>query len=125
MLAVGDTLHERGNSRDTTAARVDGWIVDAVIPNQLLVMRSLPNPAMNAVRRDSLARVGDSTHVTSSLVMTMSDSVRAQATGSGAGAMKAAEKMMVAGSRLMTEMELNKLKSRIEGGPVVRPDSAR
>jgi uncharacterized protein YndB with AHSA1/START domain len=121
LLRVGDTVTERDRQADSTDALNMRWIVDTIVPNQLLVMRAKAQSRgnLNAVRRDSLAGVGDSTHVTSSLVLTFADSMQAS---SGAGA--TALRLMVAGMRIATEAELKMLKARLEGGRV-RPDSVR
>jgi uncharacterized protein YndB with AHSA1/START domain len=123
LLRVGDTIRERDRqASDSADALLVSWVVDTIVPNQLLVMRATQSGKgnLNGIRRDSVAGVGDSTHVTSSVVLTFPDSMQAPP-----AARATALKFMGAGMRLATEMELKALKARIEGGPAARPDSAR
>jgi hypothetical protein len=125
LLAVGDTLRERVRADSTTP--MDLWVVDSVVPNELLGMRTLSSAGAPfvAVRRDVLVAAGDSTQVTTRMEIVFSDSLRSRASGAGASMMGAATKMMAAGMRVMAEGDLKRLKERIEGRAVVRPDSAR
>lgn len=124
MLASGDTLFD--TVRDSSPGRM-AWIVDTVIANQLIAMRAV-NLASGQIlfrRRDSLTAVGDSTRVTSMASMWMMDSVAAGRARGGVsgGIMNAATRMGVAGLRVQVQQDLERLKRRIEGTPVARPDS--
>ena len=124
MLTIGDTLllQTRRDSQPRTA-----WVVDTVVPNSLVAMRMvvLERGGMTVYRRrDSLAAVGDSTNVTSTIVMAMMDSLNAAANQKGAvagGLIGMASTMGSAGARMQAETELKRLKLRIEGPPVSRP----
>jgi uncharacterized protein YndB with AHSA1/START domain len=121
ILRVGDTVRELDRQVDSTDALIVSWVVDTIVPNQLLVMRAKASGRgnLNGTRRDSVAQVGDSTYVTSSLAMMFADSAQA-----AMAARNSAMKLMVAGMRIVTEGELKVLKARIEAGPA-RPDSTR
>jgi uncharacterized protein YndB with AHSA1/START domain len=125
MLVVGDTLRERTRSDSTTP--LDLWVVDSVVPNQLLGMRTLYSAGVpfTAIRRDVLVAAGDSTQVTTTMEIVLSDTLRSQARGAAGSVMGAATKMMASGMRVASERDLKRLKDRIEGRAVVRPDSAQ
>jgi len=124
LLARGDTLIlvARRDSQPRTA-----WIVDTVIPNTLVAMRMvvLDRGMVVSRRRDSLAVNGDSTRVTSTIVMSILDSLSATEGQKGrvsGGIFDMASTMTAAGARIQAEQELKRLKLRIEGGsPVSRP----
>ena len=123
LLAAGDTmfLMTRSDSLPRTA-----WVVDSVVPNQLMVMHwvVLQNRMVLHRRRDSLSAAGDSTRVTSTIIATMTDSLqsaRSQANGVTGGLLDMASTMGSAGARIQAEQELRRLKLHIEGPPVSRP----
>jgi uncharacterized protein YndB with AHSA1/START domain len=123
MLAAGDTMFllTRNDSLPRTA-----WVVDSVVPNQLLVLHwiVLQNRMVLHRRRDSLSVAGDSTRVTSTIIATMTDSLQAargQASGVTGGLLDMASTMGSAGARIQAEQELKRLKLHIEGPPVSRP----
>jgi uncharacterized protein YndB with AHSA1/START domain len=123
-LVAGDTIFLTQVRRDSVAR--SAWIVDTVVPNQLIAMRwvILQNGMVVHRRRDSIAVAGDSTHVTSTISAAMMDSITAARTrtnGASGGLIEMASTMGTAGARIQAEQELRRLKLHIEGPPVSRP----
>lgn len=122
-LTRGDTIYLTQVRRDSVARTA--WVVDTVVPNQVLAMRwvALSNGTVLYRRRDSLAVAGDSTMVTSTIAPAMMDSLKARspASGVGGGMIEMAATMGTAGARIQAEQELRRLKLHIEGAPVSRP----
>ena len=123
MLAVGDSIFVQ-MGRDSVPS---AWIIDTIVPNRLIVSHWVM-PRNNLIlqrRRDSLAIVGDSTHVTGTIeASVMTDSLNAVRGRTGSvtgGLLDMASTMGQAGARMQAEQELRRLKHRIEGPPVVRP----
>lgn len=122
QLAAGDSIILRSN-RDTLGS---AWVIDTVLPGQLIAMRyvALPRGTVVFRRRDSVSTAADSTLVTSTVAFTMADSLanaQGQATGVTGGLLGMSATMGTAGARIQAEMELKRLKSHIEGPPVSRP----
>ena len=124
-LAMGDTIFLTQQRRDSVAR--SAWIVDTVVPNQLIAMRwiLLQNGMTVHRRRDSISVAGDSTLVTSTIVPAMIDSVaaaRSRANGASGGLIDMAATMGTAGARIQAEQELKRLKLHIEGvSPISKP----
>jgi uncharacterized protein YndB with AHSA1/START domain len=122
QIAAGDSIFVlmRGDSVARTV-----WVIDSVVPNSLVVMRwiALQGAMVVQRRRDSISVAGDSTRVISTVLSTMTDSLRARGqTGAvGGGFLDMASTLGNASARMQVEMELKRLKARIEGAPVVRP----
>jgi len=119
LMAVGDTIRvETGVG--LRGHQQFGWVVTDVTPGQLLVRQMPPDSmgAVLAVRRDSLAASGDSTHVTSTIASPMMESVksvRGDTIGKVGGALlDFSTKMIISTFRELTRLELIKLKSHVE-----------
>ena len=120
QLALGDSIFLR-TSRDTVGS---AWIIDTIVPGQVVAMRWVARGVVIVRRRDSLSVVGDSTLVTSTVAVAMSDSLaraRDQASGVTAGVLGMSATMGMAGARLQAETELRRLKAHLEGPAVSRP----
>jgi uncharacterized protein YndB with AHSA1/START domain len=120
-LTVGDTLQVQTKSTTDNRQMRSTWIVSAMIPDRLLVteMRNDSTGQVALTRRDSLAALGDSTIVVTTLVQVLLDSMRAARADSEGGTMlNMASKFMVAAMRVQSELELKRLKARLEGDSV-------
>jgi uncharacterized protein YndB with AHSA1/START domain len=123
-LGMGDSIF-MVQGRGDTASR-SAWVIDTVVPNQLIARRLVIIGRGGAVftRRDSLAADGDSTLVTSTLTAYLADSLgaaRSRASGATGGLIDMVSTMGTAGGRMQAETELKQLKRHIEGPPVSRP----
>lgn len=124
-IGRGDTIFLTQPRRDSVAQTA--WIVDTVVPNQLIAMRwvVLKNGMVLHRRRDSLSASGDSTVVTNTILPEMLDSLKAarsRANGVSGGIIDMATKVGTAGARIQAETEFKLLKRHIEGAsPVSRP----
>jgi uncharacterized protein YndB with AHSA1/START domain len=124
-VARGDTIFLTQPRRDSVARTA--WIVDTVVPNQVIAMRwvVLQSGMVLHRRRDSLSATGDSTVVTNTILPEMLDSLKAarsRANGVSGGMLDMATTVGAAGARIQAETELKLLKRHIEGGaPVSRP----
>lgn len=118
-FAKGDTLTvastARGRRQRTT------WTITDVVPDRLLVLevRSDSTGMVVATRRDSLVALGDSTRIVSTIASPMMDSLqlrgaeRGNATASALAGM--GSKVMIGGFRMQSEIDLKRLKARLEG----------
>jgi uncharacterized protein YndB with AHSA1/START domain len=111
MLVRGDTILDE-NSRNPKASMM--WVIDSVVPGKLVVshaiVRTSAMPLPMSTRRDSVSAEGAMARLTTVIDL---------------AAGPAASKMMLGALRLGSQAEQEKLKSRIEGKAVGRPDSAR
>lgn len=123
MLVVGDTLRIEPRSMLGVPQRDFIWTVTEVKPSSILAlqMRNDTTGRVMAVRRDSLATKGDSTIVVSSVVSAGTDSLRIVG---GDSVVKAEpdmpSRLLVSMFRLESQLELMRLKERIEGRPAPR-----
>lgn len=126
MFVAGDTLFDVPS--DTLPSMA--WVIETIVINQVIATKAISIKSGEVVlrRRDSLAVVGDSTGITSTVSMLLSDSLKAvqgRAEGMSGGVFDFAMKMGTAAMRVQAETELKALKRRIEGVPRTRPDSGK
>jgi uncharacterized protein YndB with AHSA1/START domain len=119
-LEAGDTL--RIIERDSTGRRSVGltWTVTEVRNNQLVAVaiKSDTSEQVLFTRRDSLVPMGDSTMVISSVASPLFDQFRKTHNDSaqpGGAIVDFGSNLAVAAMRHQSELELKRLKSRIEG----------
>jgi uncharacterized protein YndB with AHSA1/START domain len=127
ILHVGDTLHVDQRGTEDSSRRLH-WIVSQSTPPKVfeVQMRNDSSGIVLVVRRFALEPRGDSTALVSTVVSPLLDSTtaanaRAKEVGAGRAMMGMTLKMMVGGTRLQSQMEVNMLKMRIEGAPAARP----
>ncbi len=122
-LVPGDTVRIELPAQMRIPNRQQGmiWRVREVVPDQLMAFDLLAvDRGIIAMRRDSIAAVGDSTRVTS-MIQPLFDSLVAIRPGEktksvgATGAM--AFDLMLQVIRMQTKLELIKLKTRLEGVP--------
>jgi uncharacterized protein YndB with AHSA1/START domain len=120
MLVPGDTLQVEMRNRFNFGPRPVNWTVSDVTPNQLLSLqlRSDSSGKLIARRQFTLAPKGESTQVASAVTAPFLDSVRARRSDT----IKASDayidvtsKLLVSGLRMQSHIELQQLKTRIEG----------
>jgi len=118
MVAAGDTLRiETGK----TGGQKFSYLVSQVEPGQLLVMqiRSDSTGFVFATRRDSLVATGDSTTVVSTIASPTLDSLKTERgdTGGkvGGALLSFTSKMSIALFRALSEQDLRRLKTHLEG----------
>ncbi len=122
MLAVGDTLHVEQHNRTVSRSQQYTWAVSEVTPAHLLVleMRNDSSGKVFATRRDSLVAAGDSTIIITTITSPMMDSIRNVRGDSGGKVRGAAidftSKILVSAFRELSRQELERLKTRLEGG---------
>src|SRR5215217_5904616 len=114
-LAVGDTIRVQLRKAFGPARRPLLWRVAELVPDQLVALQLMneKNTQVIAARRDSLVAVGDSTLVMSLVSSSLPDT--AKSTSAIAG------DMMLSMFGVQAKLELQSLKARIEGRPVVNP----
>ena len=120
MLAPGDTLDIETRLRLTSGMRRLKWTVSDVKPNQLLALelRSDSVGELIATRQFSLSAKRDSTFVTSAISAPIVDSIRAGRSDtlkSSDAYLDAASKLLISALRLQSHIELEQLRSRVEG----------
>ena len=125
MLTVGDTLHVETKVPLSSGMRKLKWTVSDVRHNQLLAleMRSDSIGELIATRQLTLAAKGESTFVTSAIAAPIVDSIRAGRTDtlkSSDAYLDAASKLLISALRLQSHIELEQLKSRVEGRSLSR-----
>jgi len=116
-LAAGDTLRIELRSTAGFPSQRMTWQVNEVVPDRLLVLRLLSDSQqpIQALRRDSLVAIGDSTMIISRIEV----DTRARAGPDSAGkpgspALGVGGEVMVQMLRMQAKLELEALKSRIE-----------
>ena len=120
MLAAGDTLDIETKLPLSSGMRRLKWTVSDVRPNQLLALqlRSDSVGELVATRQFSLAAKGDSTFITSAIAAPIVDSIRAGRSDtlkSSDAYLDAASRLLISALRLQSHIELEQLKSRVEG----------
>lgn len=123
LLVVGDTLHvETGNTGRPRQRYM--WTVAEVTPDRLLVLQMRADTSDNVVatRRDSLVPAGDSTIVITTIASPMIDEMRTRrgdTSGKVGGVLlNFGSKVLTAAFRVVSELELKRLKARLEGRPM-------
>ena len=128
LLRVGDTVRilsrtirvgSRTSGSDSTERLAD-HVVTALVPDRLLVFeaRDDSSGATMIVRRDSLVARGDSTEVISTILVPVTDSMRARLDTANRGQramLDMASRLMISIVRMQFGVELERLKERIEG----------
>lgn len=121
-LVVGDTLEVQstGSTGSSRRSSRSTWVVTAVIPDVLMALevRNDSTGESMFMRRDSLISLGDSTRVMSTFSSAVFDRLRTRGDTSGRakGAMlNLASNVMIAGLRVVSDQELNRLRGHIEG----------
>ncbi len=120
MLALGDTFQMETRIRLSAGMRKLKWTVSEIRPNQLLALqlRSDSVGELIATRQFSLAAKGDSTFIMSAIAAPIVDSIRAGRSDtlkSSDAYLDAASKLLISALRLQSHIELEQLKSRVEG----------
>ena len=120
MLAAGDTLDIETKLPLSSGMRRLKWTVSDVRPNQLLALqlRSDSVGELVATRQFSLAAKGDSTFITSAIAAPIVESIRAGRSDtlkSSDAYLDAASRLLISALRLQSHIELEQLKSRVEG----------
>jgi uncharacterized protein YndB with AHSA1/START domain len=120
MLATGDTLEIETKIPLSSGMRRLKWTVSDVRTNQLLALqlRSDSVGELIATRQFSLAAKGDSTFITSAIAAPIVDSIRAGRSDtlkSSDAYLDAASRLLISALRLQSHIELEQLKSRVEG----------
>ncbi|MEP6905410.1 MAG: SRPBCC family protein [Gemmatimonadales bacterium] len=120
MLVVGDTLQGQMQLRFNVGKKQAKWTVSEVVPGKLLALELVSDSSGKLVarRQFSLSASGDSTRVTSAVVAPMLDSMRASRVDSGKPVGKAIDitsKLLLSALRMESHVELDRLKSHIEG----------
>ncbi len=120
MLAPGDTLQIETRLPLSRGMRKMKWTVSEVRPNQLLALqlRSDSIGELVATRELSLVAKGESTFITSAIAAPIVDSIRAGRSDtlkSSDAYLDAASKLLISALRLQSHIELEQLKSRVEG----------
>jgi len=120
MLVAGDTLHIESRIRLSAGMRRLKWTVSEVRPNQLLALqlRSDSIGELIATRELRLGAKGESTFITSAITAPIVDSIRAGRSDtlkSSDAYLDAASKLLISALRLQSHLELEQLKSRVEG----------
>ena len=120
MLAPGDTLDIETKIRLTSGMRRLKWTVSEVRPNQLLALQLKSDSIgeLIATRQLILAAKGESTFITSAITAPIVDSIRAGRSDtlkSSDAYLDAASKLLISALRLQSHIELEQLKSRVEG----------
>lgn len=121
LLRVGDTIHAQTSRASDNRPQRSIWVVSAVTPNQLLVLEMRNDSGLvMASRRDSLVARGESTLVVSTFAAPGFDSLRTTRGDSGAESkmLGVATKLLIGGMRMQSNVELGRLKARIEGKPM-------
>ena len=124
-LIPGSRIKISVRSRTGIPQQPMDWVVRQVVPNQLVVRELVTEKGDRAaLRRDSLAQQHDSTVVVSTVVSPMIDSaLAARQKTKGApnnGMAGVTADLMVSMFRIQSKLELQQLKSHIEGTPVRR-----
>lgn len=120
MLVTGDTLHVETRLPLSSGMRRLKWTVSDVRHNQLLAleMRSDSIGELIATRQLTLAAKGESTFVTSAITAPIVDPVRAGRSDtlkSSDAYLDAASKLLISALRLQSHIELEQLRTRVEG----------
>jgi uncharacterized protein YndB with AHSA1/START domain len=121
LLVVGDTLTvDMQSSRGTRMM----WIVSAIARDTMIAYEATMSGNRRSMftRRDSVVAQGDSTRVVSTFGTTMMEAVMDSARSKGRevgpvgkGVLGMASTAMIGGMRIQSEVELGRLKARIEG----------
>ena len=123
LVAMGDTLHVETGTPGARGHQQLTWLVQTVIPGQLLVMEMRDSTGVTAfaTRRDSLVSSGDSTRIVSTITSPMMDSLKTERGDSGGKAGGAmldfTGKVLVSAFRVQSEAELHQLKTHLETMP--------
>lgn len=127
-LQVGDTLTSSlpmsSPTPNAPPSRVDRWVVRVVQAPTLFVLDgivasdSIGKSKVMLSRRDSLVAMGDSTRIISTFTSPEIENLRAKAGDSGKKVARASmgvlEKLIATGARMGMEMDLQRLKTRLE-----------
>jgi hypothetical protein len=120
ILAVGDTVWERGRRSTGAGGERIWWVVERVNAPVAIVWRATDDSTgLDIVRRtDSIATAGDSTILMSRFSPTILDSPQARDTSGGGGLSRrilgGMGKMMVGATRAIAELDQARLKARLE-----------
>ncbi len=123
-LMVGDSLRVGLRRTIGMPQRPMIWQVMEIVPNQVLALRLMTDTSQRvvAIRRDSLAAVGDSTSIVSRVVSPLLDSLKnAHATPSpkaSDGIIGLTSDLMIGAFRMQSKLDLLRLKAHIENSPL-------
>lgn len=124
-LVPGSRIRISMRSRTGIPQQPMEWIVRQIVPDQLLVRELITDKGQRvALQRDSLSAKGDSTVVVSRVASPMIDSIivaRQKKTGdSASGYSGVTGDIMLSMFQIQSKLELQALKSHIEGTPIRR-----